>query len=60
MEAGADKNRLIRLVEACERPQRILMAGRALKDAQFLHSQQAVAMTLSLDDFANHCLHKLF
>ena len=51
MEAGADKNRLIRLVEECDRPQRILMAGRALKDAQFFHSQQAVVMTLSLDDF---------
>ena len=51
MEARADKNRLIRLVEECDRPQRILMAGRALSSAEFFHSEQAVVMTLALDDF---------
>ena len=52
MEARADKNRLIRLVEECDRPQRIHMAGRALSGARFLHDDQAVVMTLSQEDFA--------
>ncbi|MEE2680797.1 MAG: DHH family phosphoesterase [Planctomycetota bacterium] len=52
MEAGADKNRLIRQVEECDRPQRIHMAGRALSAARFFHQDQAVVMTLSLEDFA--------
>lgn len=52
MEARADKNRLIRLVEECDRPQRIHMAGRALSGARFLHDDRAVVMTLGQQDFA--------
>ena len=51
LEAGADKNRLIRMVEECDRPQRILMAGRALASARFLHSDRCVLMNLGQSDF---------
>ncbi len=51
VEAGADKNRLTRVIEDNDRPQRIMMAGRALSSARFADDDRSVVMSLSLEDF---------
>ncbi|HAW95083.1 MAG TPA: hypothetical protein DCX60_02300 [Phycisphaerales bacterium] len=51
VEAGADKNRLTRVIEENDRPQRIMMAGRALSSARFGDHDRSVVMSLSLEDF---------
>jgi len=51
VEAGADKNRLTRVIEENDRPQRIMMAGRALSSARFANDDRSVVMSLSLEDF---------
>ena len=51
VEAGADKNRLTRVIEENDRPQRIMMAGRAMSSACFADDDRSVVMSLSLEDF---------
>ncbi len=51
VEAGADKNRLTRVIEENDRPQRIMMAGRAMTSARFADDDRSVVMSLSLEDF---------
>ena len=52
VEAGADKNHLIRVVEDSDRPQRILMSGRALSSIRFSDSDRSAIMRLDEADFA--------
>jgi phosphoesterase RecJ-like protein len=51
VEAGANKNRLTRVIEDNDRPQRIMMAGRAMSSARFADDDRSVVMSLSLEDF---------
>jgi phosphoesterase RecJ-like protein len=51
LDAGANKNRLIRIIEESDRPQRIEMTARALTSAQFANDDRSVVMCLSARDF---------
>lgn len=52
IKAGADKSRMLRLIEETDRPARIAMTGLALNSAHFFCSNQAVIMSLTPEDFA--------